>query len=88
VLFIVSPFRKLINYNLQITRCRGGHFTQIAVDRVSEMGCGMVKFTKLGWKILLMTCNYSSANVLNFKVCLELVDKSPRLNFYELLDLR
>lgn len=31
-------------------------------------GCAMTKFTKQGWKTILITCNYSSANIIGFLV--------------------
>lgn len=77
---------KLIFVNLR-SSFSAGHFTQMACDRVTEVGecklyaicfsslslkvlkgCAMVKYTRSGWKTALITCDYSSANVMNFLI--------------------
>lgn len=45
-----------------------GHFTQMICDRVTEVGCAIVKYTQNSWKTFLITCNYSSANILGYKI--------------------
>ena len=35
---------------------------------MTEVGCAIVKYMKNSWKTILITCNYSSANILGYKI--------------------
>lgn len=37
-------------------------------DRVTEVGCAIGKYTDNLWNTILITCNYSSANILGYKI--------------------
>lgn len=37
-------------------------------DRVTEVGCAVAKYTQHLWNTILITCNYSSANILGYKI--------------------
>lgn len=45
-----------------------GHFLQMLQDQASFVGCAISRYSNGRWKVLLMACNYSYANVLTQSV--------------------
>jgi hypothetical protein len=56
-----------------IDRCCGwnfhdiGHFTQMAYDRATHVGCAFARYTN-SYKTGLFTCNYASGNINNYRI--------------------
>lgn len=44
-----------------------GHFTQMAYDRATEVGCAFARYTNK-FKTGLFACNYSSGNIKGYKI--------------------
>lgn len=42
-----------------------GHFTQMAQDRSSQVGCGLATYKSGGFYWNLLACNYARTNIMN-----------------------
>jgi hypothetical protein len=45
-----------------------GHFLQMIQDQASFVGCAISRYSNGRWKVLLLACNYSYANILTQSV--------------------
>lgn len=45
-----------------------GHFLQMVQDQAAFIGCAISRYSNGRWKVLLLACNYSYANILTQSV--------------------